>query len=101
MEMLNKEDLKSAILKLKTEKNAVILAHYYQEKDIQDVADYIGDSLGLAIEASKTDAERSEEHTSELQSRPHLVCRLLLEKKKKHKDYKKYMTEQLREHVLR
>src|SRR5690554_7291478 len=57
MEMLNKEDLKSAILKLKTEKNAVILAHYYQEKDIQDVADYIGDSLGLAIEASKTDAE--------------------------------------------
>lgn len=57
MEILNKEDLKSAILKLKTEKNAVILAHYYQEKDIQDVADYIGDSLGLAIEASKTDAE--------------------------------------------
>lgn len=57
MKTLNKEDLKKALLALKKEKNAVILAHYYQEKDIQDVADYIGDSLGLAIEASKTDAD--------------------------------------------
>lgn len=57
MKTLNKEDLKKTLISLKKKKNAVILAHYYQEKDIQDVADYIGDSLGLAIEASKTDAE--------------------------------------------
>jgi quinolinate synthase len=50
-------DLFEEIKKLKKEKNAILLAHYYQDEDIQDIADYIGDSLGLAREAEKTNAD--------------------------------------------
>jgi quinolinate synthase len=50
-------DLFDEIKYLKEKKNAVILAHYYQNADIQDIADYIGDSLGLAQEAQKSKAD--------------------------------------------
>lgn len=50
-------DLVAAITDLKRELNAVILAHYYQNSDLQDIADYIGDSLGLAQAAAQTTAD--------------------------------------------
>jgi quinolinate synthase len=50
-------DIFEDIKKLKAQKNAIILAHYYQEGDIQDVADYIGDSLGLSQQAAMTKAD--------------------------------------------
>lgn len=54
---MTKEEMYNEINKWKKEKNAVILAHYYQCGDIQDIADYVGDSLALAQTAAKTDAD--------------------------------------------
>src|SRR5512133_785116 len=50
-------DLAEEIQRMKREKNAVLLAHYYQESDIQDLADFVGDSLQLAQAARKTTAD--------------------------------------------
>ncbi|MCH8891440.1 MAG: quinolinate synthase NadA, partial [Myxococcales bacterium] len=51
------EDLEEAILELKRERNAVLLAHYYQESEVQDLADCVGDSLALAQTAKKVDRD--------------------------------------------
>jgi len=50
-------DYKEKFLELRKDKNAILLAHYYQTDDIQEIADYVGDSLGLAQQASKTNAD--------------------------------------------
>ena len=54
---MTKEEIIQNIVRLKKEKNAIILAHYYQESDIQDIADFVGDSLALAQWAAKTTAD--------------------------------------------
>jgi quinolinate synthase len=54
---LTDDELEAEIRRLKTERNAVILAHYYQESEIQDLADYVGDSLQLSQAAAKTNAD--------------------------------------------
>ncbi|NOZ83637.1 MAG: quinolinate synthase NadA [Epsilonproteobacteria bacterium] len=54
---MNYNEMKSEINRLKREKNAIIIAHYYMRPEVQDVADYIGDSLGLARTAAKTDKQ--------------------------------------------
>lgn len=53
---MTNEELKKEIIRLKKEKNAVILGHYYQIPEIQSISDYVGDSLALAQEAQRTDA---------------------------------------------
>lgn len=54
---MTQEELRGEILRLKKEKNALIMAHYYQRDEIQEIADFIGDSLALARHAAKTDAD--------------------------------------------
>lgn len=54
---MTQEEIVKRIQELKREKNAVILAHYYTRPEVQDIADYLGDSLGLSQEAGKTDAD--------------------------------------------
>src|SRR6188508_2300918 len=54
---MTEEELEAEIRRLKTERNAVILAHYYQESEIQDLADFVGDSLQLSQAAAKTKAD--------------------------------------------
>ena len=54
---MSNEELVQKILKLKKERDAIILAHNYQVGEVQDIADYTGDSLGLSLEASKTAAK--------------------------------------------
>ena len=51
------ERLREEIARLKKEKNALIMAHYYQRDEIQEIADFIGDSLALARKAADTDAD--------------------------------------------
>src|SRR6187200_3233707 len=54
---LSELDLDDEIRRLKVERNAILLAHYYQDSEIQDLADFIGDSLALAQQAKKTQAD--------------------------------------------
>src|SRR6266487_2265548 len=54
---LGPDELESEIRRLKSERNAVILAHYYQESELQDLADFVGDSLQLSQAAAKTPAD--------------------------------------------
>src|SRR5438552_12802700 len=87
-------DLTRQLRELATERKAVILAHNYQVPELQEVADFVGDSLGLSYQAAKTDADvilfcgvHFMAETAKIINPgkrvilPDLVCRLLLEKK--------------------
>ena len=54
---MTNQEITDKINRLKKEKNAIILAHYYTRPEVQDAADYLGDSLGLSQEAGKTNAD--------------------------------------------
>jgi len=54
---MNTPNIIDKINQLRKDKNAIILAHYYQEPAIQDIADFVGDSLGLSFRAAKTNAD--------------------------------------------
>lgn len=54
---MTQKELQEKIKELKEKRRAVILAHNYQPPEVQDIADYVGDSLGLSQEAAKTEAE--------------------------------------------
>src|SRR4026209_3044148 len=57
MALIATPSLSQDILRLKKQRNAVILAHNYQSRDVQELADFVGDSLGLAYKAKETDAD--------------------------------------------
>ena len=76
------------IQKLKKEKNAVILAHYYVDGEVQAIADYVGDSYYLSKLATTLSEAVSYTHLRAHETDSYLVCRLLLEKKKKHEKKK-------------